>query len=245
MRQRIVINLDGPAGEATQRTRTSGNKRRRWPRVLAFLALLLLVFVALAAVGGFLLWRRYQSSPSYALALILDAAQRNDVAEFEKRIADEEIAKNMTAAVSQKAAARYGYALNSSIQQKIDGAMPSLLPRVKQSVHDEFLNAMKAFAAAPEQRSFISIIGVVQSLMTVTTNGNDAKATGKMAGRNIELGMRRDADGWKVIDVKDDVIVQRVVDSVMKELPAIGNIDANSPLLKKSQPKRSRRGRQR
>jgi nitrate reductase NapE component len=243
MRQRIVINLDGPASEATQRTRTSGNKRRRWPRVLAFLALLLLVFVAVAAVGGFLLWRRYQSSPTYALALILDAAQRNDVAEFEKRIAGEEIAKNMTAAVSQKAAARYGYALNSSIQQKIDSAMPSLLPRVKQSVHDEFLNAMKAFAAAPEQRSFISIIGVVQSLMTVTTNGNDAKATGKMAGRNIELGMRRDADGWKVIDVKDDVIVQRVVDSVMKELPAIGNIDANNPLLKKSQSKRSRRGR--
>src|SRR5262245_10636777 len=113
MRQRIVINLDGPAGEATQRSRTSGKKRRRWPRVLAILTLLVLVFVVVAAVGGYLLVRRYQSSPTYALALILDAAQRNDVAEFKKRIADEEIAKNMTAAVSQKAAARYGYALNS------------------------------------------------------------------------------------------------------------------------------------
>jgi hypothetical protein len=243
MPQRIVINLDGPGTpgtEATQRTRMSGKKRRWWPRVLGILALLLLVFVGVAAVGSYLLWRRYQSSPTYALALMLDAAQRNDAAEFQKRIDDEEIAKNMTAAVSQKAAARYGGALNSSIQQKIDSAMPAILPRVKQSVHDEFLNAMKTLAAGPEQRSFISILGAVQSLMTVTTNGDSAKATGKMAGRDIELGMRRDADGWKIIDVKDDVIVQRVVDNVMKELPAIGNSDTDFPFMKKAKPKRSR-----
>ena len=243
MRQRIVINVDGPPTEATQRTRMSGNKRRRWPRVLAILALLVLLGVVVAAVGGFLLWRRYQSSPTYALALIIDAAQRNDVAEFQKHINDEEIAKNMTASVSQKAAARYGYALNSSIQQQIDSTMPSLLPSVKQAVQNELLNAMAAVAAAPEKRSFISILGAVQSLMTITTEGNSAKATGKMAGRNVELTMRRDADGWKVIDVKDDVIIQRVVDSVMKELPAIGNVDANSPLLKKPQRRRSGRGR--
>jgi hypothetical protein len=236
MPQRIVINLEGPGTEATQRTRTSGKKRRRWPRVLGILALLVLVFVAVAAVGGFLLWRRYQSSPTYALALMLDAAQKNDAAEFQKRIDEDEIAKNMTAAVSQKAAARYGGALNSSIQQKIDSAMPSLLPRVKQSVHDEFLNAMKAEQS--EQRSFISIVGAVQSLMTVTTNGDSAKATGKLAGRDIELGMRRDADGWKITDVKDDRLVQRVVDSVMKEMPAIGNPGMDFPFMKKAKPKR-------
>lgn len=240
MRQRIVINLDGPNTPGVEPVK---RKRRRWPRVLGILALLVLGFVVVAAVGGFLMWRRYQSSPTYTLALILDAAQNNDVAEFQKHISDEEIAKNMTASVSQKAAARYGYALNSSIQQQIDSTMPALLPRVKQAVQEEMLNAMKAFAAAPEKRSFISILGAVQSLMTITTNGDSAKATGKMAGHNIELTMRRDADGWKVTGVNDDVIMQRVVDSVMKELPAIGNVDANSPLLKKPQRRRSGRGR--
>jgi len=241
MRQRIVINLDGPGTEATQRSKTSGNKQRRWPRVLGILALLVVLFVVVAAVGGYFLVRRYQSSPTYALALMFDAAQRNDAAEFQKRVNDEEIAKNMTATLSQKAAARYGGSLNSSVQQKIDSTMQSLLPRVKQTVHDEFLSAMKA--ASPEQRSFISIVGAVQQLMTVTTNGDSAKATGKMAGRDIELGMRRDADGWKVIDVKDELLVQRVVDSVMKELPAIGSDDPEFPFMKKAKPKRSRRGR--
>ena len=52
--------------------------------------------------------------------------------------------------------------------------------------------------------------------------------------------MQRDADRWKVTEFKDDVVVQRVVDNVMKELPAIGSIDANSPLLKKPQRKGDR-----
>jgi len=240
MRQRIVINLDAPTTTAAQPVK---GKRRRWPRVLAILAVVVLIGVAIAGVGGFLWWRHYQSTPAYTLALILDAAQSNDVAEFQKRINDEEIAKNMTATVSQKAAARYGYALNSSIQQQIDSTMPTLLPRVKQAVQDELLKAMQAFAAAPEKRSFISILGAVRSLMTITEEGDSAKATGTMAGHNIEMTMRRDADGWKIIDVKDDVIVQRIVDGVMKELPAIGNIDANSPLLKQPQRRRRRRGR--
>jgi hypothetical protein len=237
MRQRIVINLDEQGAGGVKPVR----KRRRWPRVLAIFAFVVLVFVVVAAVGGFLLFRRYQSSPTYALALMLDAAQRNDTAEFQKRIDDEAIAKNMTASVSQKAAARYGYALTSSIQQQIDSALTAQQPRVKQAVRDEFLNAMKAFAAAPEQRSFISLLGAVQSLMTVTTEGDSAKATGKMAGHNLELALRRDADGWKVIDVKDDLITQRIVDNVMKEMPAIGNIGTD--FLKKTKPKRSRRGR--
>jgi hypothetical protein len=174
---------------------------------------------------------------------MLDAAQRNDVSEFQKRIDDEEIAKNVAASVNQKAAARYGYALNSSIQQQIDSAMPSLLPRVKQAVNDELLKSMQALAGAPEKRSFITILGAVRSLVTITEQGDSAKATGTMGGRNIEMTMRRDGNGWKVIDVKDDQLVQLIVDSVMKDLPAIGNIDANSPLLKKSQRKLRPRGR--
>src|ERR1044072_4103326 len=118
MRQRIVINLEGQGAAG----RKPVQKRRRWPRVLAILALLILIGVVAAAAGGYFWWRHYQSTPAYAVTLLVDAAQRNDVAGFEKLINDDEVAKNMVAAVSQKAAGRYGYALNSSIQQRIDAA---------------------------------------------------------------------------------------------------------------------------
>src|SRR4029078_13596435 len=174
MRQRIVINLDE---QATAKAKPL-KRKRRWPRVLGILALLVVIGVVAAGVGGFLLWRHYQSTPAYTLALLLDAAQRNDDAELQKHLDDEQLPKNMTASVSQKAAARYGYALNSSIQQQIDSTLPALLPEVKQAVNDELYKAIQAFAAAPEKRSFITILAAVRSLMTIKEEGDSAQATG-------------------------------------------------------------------
>ena len=237
MRKRIVIDLDapqgGPARGASVNSRPRG-KRAKWRRILALFLGVVLVVVLAAIVGGFFGWRYYQSTPAYTLTLMIDAAQRNDPAEFEKRIDDEEIAKNMLASVSQKAAGRYGFALSSSIQQRIDTIMPTLLPSLQQTIHEEVVKEIKEFASTSEPRPFIFLVVTVPSLMKVTTEGDMAKATAVLSQRTIELTMRRDAERWKVIEFKDDVVVQRVVDSVMKELPPIGTINRNSPLLKKS-----------
>lgn len=242
MRQRIVINLDAPSGSAPQPRHVAGARRRRWPRILAILAGLVVVVLVVFFVAGFLWWRHYQSTPAYTLTLMLDAAQRNDVAEFEKQIDNEEIAKNMVSSVSEKAASRYGLALSSSMRQQIDNRMPALLPRMKQTIHDEVVKEITAFASTSETRSFIVLLVTVPSLVKVTTEGDVAKATAAMSDRTIELTMKRDAERWKVTGFKDDVVVQRIVDSVMNELPAIGTIDANSPLFKRlARGKRARR----
>jgi hypothetical protein len=239
MRKRIVIDLDGPRAEGAKLVR----KRRRWPRVLAILALLIFIGIVGVAVAGFFWWRHYRSTPVYAVTLLVDAAQRNDVAAFEKLINDDEVAKNMVPDVSQKAAARYGYALNSSIQQRIDAAVPALLPQLKQTIHAEVVKELQVFAAKSEPRPFILLVVTVPRLMTVTTEGDTASVKAPLPERAIEFNMKRDGEQWKVTEVKDDALVQRVVDNVMKELPAIGGIDENNPLLKKSQRKRSRRKR--
>jgi hypothetical protein len=241
MRQRIVINVDGPPSQTTvKRPRTGGGKPRRWLRVLGILFGLVVVVVVVAAVGGFLYWRHYQTTPAYTLALLIDAAQRNDAAEFQKRISDDEIAKNMVATVSQKAAGRYGVAINSSVQSQIDKIMPTLLPRLKQTIHDEVVKQIKELAAKSEPQPFILLVVGVPRLVTVTTEGDTAKVKAPLSDRTIELTMQRDADRWKVTDFKDDVVVQRVVDNVMKELPAIGSIESNSPLFKKPKSQRRR-----
>jgi hypothetical protein len=241
-RQRIVINLDAPDGGPTKRARAGGGTTRRWPKILALLTGLVLVVVVIAAAGGFLWWRHYQSTPAYTLTLLADAAQHNDLAEFQKRIDDDEVAKNMIASVSQKVAVRYGFALNDSMQAQMDKVMPSLLPRLKQTIHDEVANEIKQYAASAEPKPFILLVVTLPSLIKVTTEGDIAKATAAVSNRAIAVTMRRDAERWKVTEYKDDVVVQRVVDSVMKELPAIGSIDPNSPLLRKPS-RRNRRSR--
>jgi uncharacterized iron-regulated membrane protein len=239
MRQRIVINVEGPATETVQRTRAGGRKPRRWLRVLAVLAGLMIGLVAIVLLLSFLWWRNYQAKPAYTVALLADAAQRNDMAEFDKHVNYDEIAKNMGAIVSQKAAGRYGVALNSSVQAQIDKQVPAL-PGLKQTIHDEVVKDVTQFASGVEPRGFIPLIFLLPRFTTITTEGDTAKANARLLDREIELGMKRNADGWQVTEFKDDAVVQRVVDSVMKTLPAIGSIDSNSPLFKKPARRRHR-----
>lgn len=235
-RKRIVINLDAPPdGTATApgRVLPRTGKKRRWPKVLGIMVTLLVVAVAGVAVGGFFLWRHYQATPSYALSLMIDAAQRGDTAEFEKRLDDEELARNMAAVVTEKAAARYGIALSDKVKQQIDGAMPSLMQQVKPAIHNEVANRIKEFASSSEPKPFIFLLMAVSSVMTITTDGDSAKASASLNERRFELAMKRGAEGWKVTDFKDDAVVQRIVDNVMKQLPAIGAaLEPNSPILK-------------
>src|SRR6266404_9621505 len=75
-RNRIVIPLDRTRAEEPGhvRPRRSG----RAGRVLGFIAIVLAVVIIGALAGGYLWWRHYQSQPAYSLALLVDAAQRND-----------------------------------------------------------------------------------------------------------------------------------------------------------------------
>ena len=224
---RIVVNIEPGKGPAARQP-----KRRRWLRILGLFAVLVVVFVVVVAIAGFFSWRRFQASPEYSLVLLVDAAQRNDQEQLSKLIDDDAIAKNMMSTVSQKVAERNGGANNASTQQQIDKLMPTLLPSVKQTVHNEVANQVKAFAASSEPKPFIVLLATVPSLVKITTEGDTSKVTGSVSNRPIDLTMQRDADRWKVVGVNDDAIVQRVVDGVMKNLPPIGGFDANSPLFK-------------
>lgn len=238
---RIVINLEpGPGNKPPVR-----RKSRRWPKILALLAIVIVVVIGLAAVGGFFWWRHYQSTPAYSLTLLIDAVQRGDVDEIAKRIDDEEIARNMAAVVSKKAGSRYGLAMTAATQQKIDQAMPALMPRLKQTMRDEVTKEIKNFVAAspPNPKPFYILVILMPSLMKITTEGDIATAASAVTHSSFELTMKRDADRWKVTGFNNDVVVQRVVDSMMKDLPAIGSVDSVDPLLKNLGKPRKKRGR--
>ena len=240
-RKRIVIDLNSPASAGSPGSRAAAKKSRRWLRVLGILFVLMLVVAGVVAIAGFLVWRHYQSTPSYALALMIDAAQRGDVGEFQKRLDEEEIARNMVTAVSEKAAARYGLALSNNVKLQIDNTMPTMLQAIKPTIRDEVAKEIQAFAAKSKPQPFILLMIGVPSLMKITTEGDAANASAMLNDRKFELAMRNGGDGWKVTGYKDDVVVQRVVDRVMSQLPAIGQLESQLPLVKPNKRRQRRR----
>ena len=241
MKNRIVINLDQPPGPVRSGVAGSapGVRRRRWPKVLALLLAICVAIVLIAAASVFFWWRNYQTTPAYSVALLVDAAHRDDMVAFTSRLDDEALAKNLVSSVRDKASSRYGFALNQTLQSKIDSSVPALLPQFKDRIHAEALKEIKEFSPQAKSKPFVLLALAISSIARITTEGDVARAL--IPDGNIEVAMRRDGDRWKVVDFKDERLVQRVVEGMMKDLPAIGGVDLNIPLLKT--PKTRRRNR--
>jgi hypothetical protein len=239
-RNRIVINLDQSPGalDKSPSPKRLKPKSRRWPKVVALLAGLVVVIVILAAAGGYFLWRHYQTTPAYSLALILDAAQRNDMATFDKQVDDDEIGRNMVTNFKQKAESRYGAALTAPLQRQIDNLLPLFLPRLKQAAHLELVKQFKEFSAKVGAKPFVVVALTVPSLVKITTEAETAKVAATISDRPFQLTMRRDGERWKVTALNDDTLTQRLVDDMIKELPPIGAIDPMK-LLKKFKGRRN------
>ena len=244
-RQRIVIDIDQQPG-AKRKSRPyqafgqpAATKRRRWPKILGVFAVTLLVLLLVAGAGGYFWWRHYQTTPAYSLALILEAAQRNDMAAFDKQMDDDEIGRNMVSDFKQRAQSRYGTALTVPLQRQIDNLLPLFLPRLKQAADIELTKQIKEFSAKVGAKPFIVVALTVPSLVKITSEAETAKVAATLSDRPLQLTMRRDGDRWKVTALNDDTLTQRLVDDMMKELPPIGAIDPTK-LLKKGTGRRNR-----
>jgi hypothetical protein len=217
-RNRIVINMGSPPPGSPSRVRAP----RRWPKLLALFCILVVAFCIMAAAGGYIWWRHYQTTPTYSVALILDAAQRNDMPAIDKQMDNDEIAKNMVTSLKQKAESRSVVSLTGSLQAQIDNMLPIALPRLKQGIHDQVAKEIKEFAAQSQPKPFIVVALMTPSLVKVVTESDNATVTAKLQDRPIQLSMRRDGDRWKVTALDDSRITDHVIDELMKELPSIG-----------------------
>ena len=223
-RRRLVIALDR-GKQASYRPGPGAPRKRRARKVLAILGIGALVVFLCVAAGAFFWWQHYKTTPAYSLALLVDAAQRNDMATVDKIVDTDKIVDNFAAKVTEKTAGRYGVALSNSMRKQIESRVPSLLSAIRQSVRDGIAARVKEISENAQQKPFIIVAVALPFFVNITENGDTAKATMIIHDSRVEGEMQRDDQAWKLVAVQDDALVQRIVDQVIKDLPAIGEGD--------------------
>ena len=215
-RNRIVINLGQAQQQGGARRGVAGESRDGLRWILLLIAVLLIVFVVGVAGGGYLWWRHYQSSPAYSLALLVDASQRNDTAAVDGLLDTDKVTADFISQVRQRFS---GSLLNSRSSDQIDSAISTLTPKLRETVHDQFLQELHRLTEPAAGKPFFIIALGIGQFADIKQENNLAQVKVNVRDDHLELTMQPSADHWPIIAVKDDKMAQLIVDHVMKNLP--------------------------
>ncbi|MDT5268897.1 MAG: hypothetical protein QOH49_1083 [Acidobacteriota bacterium] len=199
-RSRIVIDVDRVQAEArAKKARRFG----RAGRVLGVTGLIVVGALLVLLVGSYAWWQSFKKSPPYSLALLLDAAQHDDVQAVETMIDADQIAQGFVPQVIDNLTGT-GSQLPPQARASLTATLPVLLPRVRETMRDEIARAMKGLSQNDSSSLpfFVKALGV-RHAATVVERGDASTVTLKEGERPVELSMRRDGERWKLVTVKD------------------------------------------
>ena len=216
-KSRIVIDVDRVRAEAqAKRARRFG----RAGRVLGVTGVIVIGALLVLLVGSYAWWQSFKKSPPYSLALLLDAAQHDDVQAVETMIDADQIAQGFVPQVIDNLAGT-GSQLPPQARASLTATLPALLPRVRETMRDEIARAMKGLSQNDSSNLpfFVKALGVRQAA-TVVERGDAATVTVKAGERPVELSMRRDGERWKLVTVKDPQLASDIATRLAASLPA-------------------------
>ena len=195
----------------------SPHKRRLLPLLLGGL-----LIAGFAAVFSW--WQHYKTTPAYSLALLVDAAQRNDAAALDRIIDMDKVVDNFVPEVAQQATGGYASNVATLLRRQVQSLAPGVMATVKQIIRDEIRQQIQELAAYSAAKPFLLTAIAMPYAVNITENGDTAKATMNTKDHQVELRMERYADGhWRIISLRDDMLAARIVDNIVKALPGTGS----------------------
>ena len=213
-RNRIVINFDRPPGG-------SGKKQRGGlARLLLIIAVVLLLLIGGVAGGGYFWWRHYQNSPAYSLAILADAAQRNDTATIDSILDTDKVTDDFVAQVRQRATGAASSTIDSVWPTQADSATSSISPKLKQTVHDELVKELERLSEPAAGKPFILVALAITRFADIKEENNVAHATVNIKDEHLQLTMQpaTPPGRWRITAVQDDKLVTVIADSVRRNL---------------------------
>jgi hypothetical protein len=215
-RSRIVIDVARAQGEGRK---SKGWRSSRAGRYLSLTALIIIGVVLVLLFSGYAWWRSFEKSPAYSLALLVDAAQRDDKQAVESLIDSDKIAEGFIKPVLDKLAGE-GSQLSPQARASLPTVIPQLIPRVRETMRDEVARNLKGLRGGDTSSTpfFIKALGV-RGLADVKEQGNTAAVAVKSEGRALELTMRREGDRWRVVTVNDDQLATDIAARLASSIP--------------------------
>ena len=195
-----------------------GPSRRRWLWLIPG-GLLIIVLVAC-----FVCWQYFKTTPSYSLALLVDAAQQSDRAAFDRVVDLDRVIDNFIADGVQDSAIGLSTELVTSVRMQLQSLAPETTAGIKEAVKEEIRDRTNELAGSYySARPFVLTALAIPFVAEISQTGDSVQVRINRTDQ-VELHMeRREGSDWKVTSVRDQALAARVVGVIVKNLPRSGS----------------------
>lgn len=196
-------------------------KRRLFIKVLGVLFVLGLFVALIGIVSGYFYWRHLKTTPQYSLALLVDAARRDDQEAIDSLVDTDEVVNDFAPQIIDKAIELYGRGVSPLIIKTITKVTAPVLPVIKQRVKAELPGLIREKTKKFEKIPFWAIAFGADRYLEIREEEGIAFIKGKVSDRLFEVEMKRHGDKWQIVALKDEDLAKQIARKIGQEIIAL------------------------
>ncbi len=190
-------------------------------RNLRITALVFGAVISVAAVGICFYWQSLKDSPQYTLALLVDAAKRNDEETVNSLVDIDAVVDDFLPQVTTKAVEIYGRGLSDDIVARVAKLAQPLMPAVKDRARAELPEAIRQKTSDLQVIPLELIVISADRYLDISIEGNEARVTSRLPKHELEIRMRKDGSRWRVAGIRDERLASAIAQRIGQEIIAV------------------------
>lgn len=187
-------------------------------RRLKIALLMLASVIVIAGASVLIYYEQLKKTPQYSLALLIDAARRDDKDQFAQLIDTDAVVDDFVQQVMDHAVDLYGRGVPQVVIDKARSLTAPILPIIKSQAHDRLAAAIKVRTQKFANVPFFVMVFAADRYLQIDVNGDVATVHSKLEDRPLDIKMKRNGDRWQVVSVKDDQLATDVARSIGQEI---------------------------
>lgn len=198
-------------------------ERGKWKKAFKILTVVALLVAVVGGLAGYFYWQNLKKTPQYSLALLVDAARRDDQKTIDEVIDTPAVVDDFLPQITRKAAELYGRGLPPETILRISAIAQPVMPAVKERARDALPGMIRDKTAKFQNIPFWAMAAGAERYLEIRTAGDTAYVKSKIPDRPLEVTMRRNGEKWQIIGVKDDELATRIAQKVGQSIIAIAS----------------------
>jgi hypothetical protein len=196
--------------------------RSRLRKVLAIVFGVSALLMMTVAVSGYIYWQSLKGTPQYSLAMLVDAAKRDDQAGVDGMVAIDSVVDGFMPQITDKAVEMYGRGLPPQTIQRVAQVAAPVMPAIRNRAKSELPRVIREKTEKFGDVPFAAMVIGADRYLEITPEGETALVRSKLPEHSFEVRMQRNGNNtWTIVGVRDEQLATNIARRIGQDIIAI------------------------